>query len=204
MATRRIPIRDLLLLRMSPVVKYLIVSDTVFSASSGLLGPIFAIFVADFIVGGTAAVAGVAAAIFLLTRSVMQIPTAALIDKICGDKDDFWFMATGALISSLIPLAYLFISTPIELYAVQFILGLVTAFTYPSYMALFTRYIDKGREATVWSIYFTLTDLAAAATAAIGGVIATTAGFEAVIYIVVVIGVTGTIFYIPIVPELDI
>lgn len=182
---------------MDPVIRTLIVADTITYGAVGLLGPIFAIFITDFIQGGTVEVAGVAAAIFLLTRSVLQIPSAAIIDKICGDKDDYWFLLIGTAVVSVIPLLYIFISTPLELYIVQFILGAATAFTYPSYMALFTRYIDKNREATAWGVYFTLTDISSAATAAIGGVLAATVGFEKVIYAVVILSLAATAIYIP-------
>jgi MFS transporter, DHA1 family, multidrug resistance protein len=198
MARRQLPVADLFLLKVNPVIRFLIITDVIAYSAAGLLGPIFAIFITDFIVGGGAAVAGVAAAIFLLTKSIGQIPVGALIDRICGDKDDYWFMVGGALVSSLVPLAFLFISTPLELYIVQFILGLSTAFTFPSFMTLFSRYVDKAQEGTTWSIYFALVDLAAAGTAAIGGVLATTAGFEVVIYMVTILGFISTVLYLPI------
>ena len=93
MAKRTIPIHDLLLLKMNPVIRFLILADVVFYTGAGLLGPIFAIFITDFIVGGTPAVAGIAIAVYALTKSVAQLPAAAIIDKICGDKDDFSFQS---------------------------------------------------------------------------------------------------------------
>ena len=69
-------------------------------------------------------------------------------------------------------------------------------------MALFTRYIEKNREATVWGVYYTLIDIAGAAAAAIGGVLATTVGFDVVIYAVVGISLLSTFLYIPIAPSL--
>jgi hypothetical protein len=59
---------------MNPVVKYLIITDIIYFTAVGLLAPIFAIFITDFIDGGGPAVAGVAAAIYLLTKSIGQIP----------------------------------------------------------------------------------------------------------------------------------
>jgi MFS family permease len=121
---------------------------------------------------------------------------------VCGDKDDFWFMVGGMLVVNLMPLAYLFIETPLQLYIVQFILGVAAAFTFPSFMALFSRYIEKEQEGTVWSIYYTRVDLTSAGSAAIGGIIATTAGFHEVIYAVTIIGLISTTLYIPIYPVL--
>jgi len=66
---------------INPVIRFLIISDVVIIGAGGLLGPIFAIFVEDFVVGGNEVVVGIAAAIYLSTKSVLQIPTAHMIDR---------------------------------------------------------------------------------------------------------------------------
>lgn len=180
------------------VIRLLIVSDTVLMGAAGLLGPIFALFITDFIQGGNEAVAGLAAAIYLLTKSVLQIPIAHFIDRVRGEKDDFWIMFVFTLFIAFIPLLYLVIDTPLELYIVQFLLGFFTAFTFPTYMAIFTRHIDKEKEGTEWGVYFTLTDLTGAALAAVGGYIAVSEGFPALIVTVVVISVIGALLLWPI------
>ncbi|MFH2136861.1 MAG: MFS transporter [Patescibacteria group bacterium] len=183
---------------INPVVRFLIISDTVVMGAAGLLGPIFALFITNFIRGGNEAVAGLAAGIYLLTKSIFQIPIAHFIDKIRGEKDDFWLMFIFSLLISVIPLLYLIINTPLELYIVQFILGLFTAFTFPTYMAIFTRHIDKEKEGTEWGVYFTLTDLTGAALAALGGYIAAISGFPILIFTVVVVSFIGALLLLPI------
>lgn len=202
MKKRGIRFRDYFLKDINPVIRFLIISDTVVIGAAGLLGPIFAIFVNDFIVGGNEAVAGIAAAIFLFTKSIFQIPVAHLIDKIKGEKDDFWFMFIFSCCAALVPLFYLFIDTPIQLYVVQFFLGLFTAFTFPTYMALFTRHIDKKKEGTEWGVYFTLVDLTSAAFAAVGGYVAVTEGFSKLIITVVILSLVGSLLLYPIRPYL--
>lgn len=197
MASRQIPIQEFFLIKMNPVIRSLIIADVVTYGSVGLLGPIFAIFITDFIQGGTAAVAGTAAAIYLITKSIAQIPAAWLIDAICGDRDDHWFLVGGMAVVSLTPLLYLFISTPGELYLAQVMLGLGTAFTFPSFMALFTHYIDQHRAGTIWGVYYTLIDLSSATAAAVGGILATTIGFHNVILTVTALGLVGTLLYLP-------
>ena len=168
--------------------------------AAGLLGPIFALFIEDFIKGGNAAVAGLAAGIYLFTKSVLQIPIAHFIDKIRGEKDDFWLMFIFTILIAFIPLLYLFINTPLQLYIIQFVLGFFTAFTFPTYMAIFTRHIDKKKEGTEWGIYFTLTDLTGAAFAAVGGYIAITQGFPVLIIAVAVVSFIGAMLLWPIKP----
>lgn len=198
MRKRAIDLKNYFLLNINPIVRFLIISDIVIVGASGLLGPIFALFISNFIIGGNEAVAGVAAAIYLVTKSVFQIPAAAIIDKIRGEKDDFYSMFIFTLIMSLLPLAYLYIRTPLMLYLIQFLLGLFTAFTFPSYMAIFTRHIDKHKEGTEWGVYFTLTDLISAALAGIGGYIALTLGFHVLIVIMCALSVLGSLALWPV------
>lgn len=193
-------IKDYFLNDINPVVRFLILSDVVLAGSAGMLAPIFALFVEDFIAGGDASVAGIAAGVYLFARSLLQIPVAHLVDKIKGEKDDFWFLVAGSLLVALIPLSYIFISTPGQLFIVQFFLGLFAAFTYPAYMAIFTRHIDKGKEGTEWGIYYTLTDLMSAALAIIGGFIAVTYGFAPLIMLVVGLSVAGSLMLLAIRP----
>jgi MFS family permease len=200
MNKRSTAIKDYFLRDINPVIRFLIVSDTILSGASGLLGPIFALFVEDFVVGGNEAVAGLAAGIYLLTRSVLQIPIAHMIDKIRGEKDDFWIMFVFTVLASVAPIAYLLINTPLELYIVQFMLGCFTAFTYPTYMAIFTRHIDKDKEGTEWGVYFTLTDLLSAVFGALGGYIASEKGFAPLIIGVSVMGLFGSLLLFPIRP----
>ncbi len=187
---------------INPVVRFLIVSETVSAGAVGLLGPIFALFIDDFIIGSNEAVVGLAAGIFLLSKSLFQIPIAHYLDRIRGEKDDFWFLFGSTVLTALIPLLYLVIDTPMELYLVQFALGIITAATYPSFMAILTRHMDKGKEGMEWGIYFTLTDISSAALAIIGGFVAATAGFPALITAVVIISLMSAVLMVPIRPYL--
>ncbi len=198
MVTRAISFKDYLLKSVSPVIRFLIIGDVIYYAGVGLLGPIFALFVVDTIQGGSAEVAGIAIAIYLLTKSIMQIPAGYIIDKICGERDDFWFMFIGLLAASIIQFFYIFVSTPMELFILQFLLGIALAFNFPSFMALFTRHISEKREATLWSIYYTLFDLASSGAAAIGGILAVIFGFKVIIVIGSIIGIIGALSLLPI------
>lgn len=204
MKQRSSKLKHYFLKEINPVIRLLIISDTVLVGAAGLLGPVFALFIEDFIQGGNAAVAGIAAGVYLFTKSVFQVPIAHFIDKIRGERDDFWLMLIFTILISFIPLFYLIISTPLQLYIVQFILGLFTAFTFPTYMAIFTRHVDKAKEGTEWGIYFTLTDLTSAALAAVGGFIATSHGFPALIITVVAVSFLGSLLLWPIKPYIKI
>lgn len=203
MKRRAIPWSDYFLLDVNGAVRLLILSDAVWGGAIGMLGPIFALFIEDFIVGATAATAGTAAAIYLVTKSLAQIPAASIIDKIRGEKDDYYLLVWGSIIAAAIPILYLFVNTPMQLFAVQFFYGLVMAITFPSYMAIFTRHIDKGKEGTEWGVYYTITDLSAAVTASVGGYIAATSGFRPLIVVVTLLSILGVLLLIFLRPYLQ-
>jgi len=178
---------------ISRVIKILTLSDILMMGGFGLVSPIFAVFITDTISGGTLGVAGIAITIYLLTKSIGQIFAAEIIDKIKGEMDDFWSVFIGSILMSLVYLLYLFIHTPTQLYLIQFLLGLTTAFTFPSWMAIYTRHIDHNLEGREWGAYFTLVDLVTAGTAAIGGAIAYSLGFAPLFIIVAVTGLLGSL-----------
>ncbi len=182
---------------INPFVRILILADTIINSASGLLGPIFALFIADFITGGNELVAGISAGVYLLTKSVVQIPVAAYIDKNRGERDDFWLLFIFSITTGLIPLAYLFINSEMQLYFVQFCLGISAAFTFPTFVAMFTRHVDKNKEGTEWAIYYTFNDVAIATLSILGGYIASRFGFHVLIITASMISVVGSIMFWP-------
>jgi MFS family permease len=193
-----VPWRDYFLLDINPVVRFMILSDFVWMGSVGLLVPIFALLVEDSVAGGNAAIVGIAASIYLITKSIVQIFAASIIDWICGEKADFWIMFCFSLAGALLPLAYLFMKEPLHLFIIQFCYGFILAFTFPSFMAMFSRHLDRDKAGTEWGIYYTFNDLSAAFTAFVGGIIATFIGFDVLIIISVVVSVLGVLFLYPV------
>ncbi len=180
--------------KINPVVKFLTISDIIILTSFGLITPIFAIFIKDNIEGGSVEVAGFSVAIFLFTKSLGQVPIARLVDKIKGEKDDFWFLFSGSIGVSLVPLMYIFISTPASLYMVQFFYGLCAAMIFPCWMAVFTRHIDKNCEGVEWGVYRTMVDFGCAVAALLGGLLAYRFGFTHLFAVISVVSFMGSLF----------
>jgi len=167
-----------------------------FFSAFGLIGPIFAIFITNQIVGATVATAGFAATINLLARALLQMPVARYIDRRKGEKDDFIFMVAGSTLISIVPFAYFFVSTPLHLYLAQVVLGIGGALANPGWYAIFTRHIDKNKEGTEWTLENVGVGLAAAGTAAIGGVLAQHFGFHNLFLVVGILSLLGLIIQI--------
>lgn len=176
---------------MNSIIMYLTLSDIVLVSGFGLIAPIFAVYLTDELPGGTVEVAGIAMMVYLITKSLVQLGIAELVDKIKGERDDFWFMIIGTLAFTIIPILYIFAKSPMHIYVIQFIYGIFSAMTFPSWMALFTRHIDKHREGMEWGIYYTLTDISGAFAAGIGGILASLYGFAVPFIFASVSGLIG-------------
>lgn len=184
--------RNLLFAKFNPVIKILTISDVLILSGFGLISPIFAVFLTDNLVDGNVEVAGVAAMIYLLARSIGQVPAAYIIDKVKGERDDFSAMFWGSIISSIVPLAYIFATYSWHIYIIQLVYGLAQAITYPSWFAIFTRHIDNHKEGLEWGVYSTLVDLGGAAVAGIGGVVAAQFGFQPLFILVSIMSFAGS------------
>ncbi len=166
------------------VISSMVVIEFFATAGYGVIGPIFAIFVADEIAGGTAQVAGFAVAIFWAVKAVVQLPIARVLDKIKGERDDFWAYVGSEIAFALGMFAYLFVSTPLQIYVLQAFLGVAYAFYMASMYGLFSRHLDKHLESTEWSLYSVFSySIATAIATAVGGTLAVTVGFDSLFII---------------------
>lgn len=159
------------------VVRLLTFSDLLVLSGLGLASPVFAVFLTDQIRGGNLETVGFALTIYLLVKSLLQIPVAEYIDHKKGEGDDWKLMFWGSLLIAFSQFFYLFARLPLHIYLIQILVGIGGALSYPSWLAIFTRHIDKNEEGLEWSIYYTLTDIGGAVTAAVGGIIAQNLGF---------------------------
>jgi len=135
---------------------------------------------------------GFIAAVYWITKSVIQPFIAHYLDRNHGEKDDFLFLVIGMYISNLIPLGYIFSSQPWHIYTLEFIRAMAMACVIPTWSGIFTRHIDKGREAFSWSIESTGLGFAAGLAGAFGGILASTLGFKAVFVLVSFFGLLAS------------
>jgi predicted MFS family arabinose efflux permease len=166
------------------IVKILIASDFFLNLGWGLLSPIFALFVLEKITISdpmrAAEVAGAAALFYWIPKSFMEIPIGRFLDKTKGEKDDYWFMVAGLFIVGFVPLGYLFSTEPYHIYIFQILHAIGMAMTLPSWLAIFTRHIDKEKEAFEWSMETTSIGAGAGIAGGLGGLMAAQFGFDAI------------------------
>jgi MFS family permease len=183
---------------INKVIKILVFSDLVLLFAWGLITPILAIFIVQSIQGGNAQVAGLAIGIYWLSKSLLQIPIAHFLDKKAGEKDDYYALIFGTLLASFVPLGFIFATLPWHIYLLQFIHALGMAFAIPSWAGIFTRHIEKGREAFCWSLDSSALGIGAGVAGIVGGTIAKTFGFLPLFLGVAILGIISAllIFFI--------
>lgn len=182
------------------VIRFLITSDLTLSAGWGFLAPIFAIFILDNIEGGDATVAGFAVGLYWIVKSIVQPFIARHLDRNHGEIDDFYYLVAGLFVAGLVPLGYLFIQFPWQLYALEFIHALAMACVVPTWAGIFTRHIDKGEEAFEWSIESTAIGFGAGIAGMFGGVLAKMFGFEVVFVLVSIFTMLAVMILFPVRP----
>jgi predicted MFS family arabinose efflux permease len=178
-------------LKLNKIIKYLVFSDLVFYSGWGLISPIFAIFLVDSIVGGSAFVVGMAAAINLIVRSILRVPFGIASDK--NQKVSYHLMIWGLLVSAFIPLGYIYARTPMHIYILQAVLGAALAMSTAGWTCLFARHMDKGKESTEWGVDAVAVGIGPGIAAAVGGIAVTYFGFAYTFVAVTIIGLIGVI-----------
>jgi MFS family permease len=189
--------------RVNKIVLILIYSDFLLLSASGFLSPIFAVFLTTQINGGSLTVAGFATTIFWIVKSVVQIPVSWYADKIKGEKDDFYFIFIGSLLSCAVPVLYFFFASEVwHVYLLEVVNGIGYGMMTPTWLATFTRHIDKGHEGMEWMLHSNAIGFGFAAAAGIGGVLADRFGFRILFLLVSFIMLCGALLLLYIRKEL--
>ncbi len=180
------------------VVRLLVLSDFVIAFAFGLLAPIFAVFILDNIEGSSLSVIGIATACYWISRAISTVPLSRFMDRTDGERDEFYFMIIGTFIFSSVPLFYLVIHTPIQLYLVQIVFGVALSMASPAWKILFTDHIDRGKVGYEWSLDDVGIAVSTGVSAFIGATLADKFGFPIVLILLSMLGYLGTMFLIPI------
>ena len=157
---------------MHKILKTLITSSIFYNFAAGMLGPIYALFALE--IGGGILVASTAIAIYTAVIGVLIFIFGRFEDKL--DKKKVFIL--GRAINVVGIFGYIFVSSPTDLFMVQIILGIAIAMMNPTFEALYSRGLRRGREAFEWSVWEGSIHLVFALAAITGGVIAALFGFK--------------------------
>jgi DHA1 family quinolone resistance protein-like MFS transporter len=162
---------------MNRTMKLLLLSDIFVLTGFGLIQPILAIYInGGGVTGGTMLSAGLASALFLFTKSLVQLPFGHYVDK--HSSKTKWLIL-GTLLMAGVPLIYITANSIYQIYLAEMIYDLGSGLAYPTWLGLWSANLDKGRESFQWSVYSTSTGLGTATTGATGAAVASMVGFYA-------------------------
>jgi len=103
--------------------------------------------------------------------SLVLIPIGRHLDKNRGEKDDLYFIIIGTTLGAIAVFGFIFASLPWHIYLLQGLYAIGMGMNIPGYTAIFTRHIEKGKEALSWSTRASLVGIGAGTAGALGGVI---------------------------------
>lgn len=181
---------------MHRVLRALILSDLFILGSFGLVQPIFAVYMMQNVAGTTLTAIGVAVAIQLITKSVLQIMVARWTDEEPGNRRELVTLFIGSLLMSLVSFGYIWAANLSVLYVLQFLYGLGGALAFPGWVVIYTRYIRSEKAGYEWSVYSTVVSLGTAAAAAIGAYLAEVYSFTHLFVIIGAFSLIGASFII--------
>lgn len=161
----------------------------------GLIDPILAIYLKENLIGGTIFAAGFSSALFLITKSLVQLPFSRHVDKYDDENDSKWLIVGAGLIT-IVPFIYIFAEHIYTIYAAQILFGIGSGLAYPAWLGLWSTHLDKKRESFEWSLYSTCVGIGTALAAAIGAGLAEIIGFTYTFVLVGIMSMSGCLVLI--------
>lgn len=167
-------------IKVSRIVKIFIMTDFVLLAGWGLIEPVFSIFIIEHIAGATLVTVGFSAAIYWITKSIMQIPIANFLDRIRNEKVAFLAVIAGLTLGGITAFLFMLIREPWQLYLLQFVHSVAFGLYIPAWSGLFAKHLDKDHFSLDFSLDSTAVGIAAGISGMVGGILANWFGFPIV------------------------
>ncbi len=176
--------------RINRTIQLLMISDIFVLTGFGLIDPILAIYIKDGLVGGTVFSAAFASTLFLLVKSLVQLPFSRSVDKMNDVTRGRWLFL-GTILIALVPFIYIFSSSIAFIYLAQVLHGAGSGLAYSAWLGIWSTHLDKNRESYEWSLYSTLVGIGTAISAFVGGFVAEFIGFRLTFALVGVFAMAG-------------
>ena len=154
-----------------------------------MLGPIYALFVKD--IGGDLLDAGLTGALFAFAGGVTTLIAGKFADH---NKRDELIVALGYAILGLGFFLYIFVNSIWFLFGVQILTGFADAFYSPAFDVLYSKHVTKKKAGREWGAWEAMNYFLIAIGAAIGGIIASNFGFDAIFVIMSVLCFASSIY----------
>jgi DHA1 family quinolone resistance protein-like MFS transporter len=179
----KLPFSFTLDVSIGKVVTYFVLSDLVLLSGWGLITPIFSVFIIQSVAGATLTTVGIAASIYWITKSLIQLPIAYYLDRTTGERDDFYVLLAGLMLVGLTAFSFILVHEIWQLYLAQFFHAIGFGMYVPSWTGIFSRHVNREHSSFAWSLDSTTISFASGVTGAIGGALAQAFGFPIVFFL---------------------
>lgn len=173
---------------MRKQLKILLFSSALFTLAGGLFGPLYAVFVKE--IGGDLLTAGAAYSAFAIASGILIFFVSKWEDHV---KHLEKLVILGYTLGCVGYIGYLLIREPWHLFMVQIIFGFAQAIGSPAYDGLYTKNLDKGKFASEWGLWSSISLIVAGIAAAAGGYLARLYGFQTLFGIMFILSLCGLI-----------
>jgi MFS family permease len=163
-------------------------SDVFILTGFGLITPIMAIYINSNVVGGTIIAAGLASAIYLTVKAIVQIPFSRYIDS---HENRVKWLHVGTFLIVTVPFQYLFAKNIYSIYIAQVVYGIGAGIAASAWLSLWSTHLDKHHEGFEWSLYSATVGLGTGLSAFLGGTLATFFGFQFTMFIMGTLSFVG-------------
>jgi MFS family permease len=165
-------------------------SDVFILTGFGLITPIMAIYINSDMIGGTILAAGLASALYLLTKALVQIPFSRYVDN---HENRIKWLHVGTFLIVTVPFQYLFAKNVMSIYIAQIVYGIGAGIAASAWLSLWSTNLDKHHEGFEWSLYSATVGLGTGLSAFLGGTLATYFGFKFTMFIMGTLSFIGLI-----------
>lgn len=168
--------------KINPLVKAYIVGETFLFSAYNAVTPIFAVFVANDIAGGSIEIAASSYSTYLIFRVLFEIISGAWITK-ASEKTKIFVSMLGIVIVGFSYVGFALSSTVWMIFLFFAITGIGLGIASPAKNALFSTHLDKNKESTEWAMLDATVFTGMALSASLGGFIAMRYGFPILFYL---------------------
>jgi predicted MFS family arabinose efflux permease len=139
------------------------------------------------------------AAVYWIIKGLLQIPIALFLDKTDGEKDDFYAIIFGLMVSAVASFSLMMVTQMWQVYIVETVRAVGFAMYVPAWTAIFSRHLDKDHTAFDWAVQNSTISFGVGIAGLAGGIVASYAGFKFVFLMVGLLSLTsaGLLLFIP-------
>lgn len=175
-------------------IKILLGTNMVVLLSGAMFAPLYALFVKD--IGGDILDAAFASSLFAISAALTVIGIGRFIDR---SKQGKLVMAFGYIIMAVGFALLVFTNHIWTLFLAQIIIGFGEALYAPAFDSLYSKNLDKNKEASEWGLWEAGNYIILAVGAVLGGYIVSTYGFQ-ILFTIMAILTFLTSLYILLLP----